>query len=125
MRSQARQANARAMSTDLNRFSEGCRSLVQHVLAKGATKDDWDSRCGRLSGFGLANPVRANPSHQARTITAIDSLAAPFGYSSFSDGMSMRGSYPAMRYHPTHGEKRVEDEDEDLALGEGWSPRPV
>lgn len=53
------------MSTDANRYTSTWTGVLSHVEEAGITKDDWYSRCGRLTGFGLANEVQRNPAHQS------------------------------------------------------------
>ena len=53
-----------AMSTDSNDYTRTWKDLLDIVERAGISRDDWDSRCGRLAGFGLTSPVQPNPSFQ-------------------------------------------------------------
>ena len=33
--------------------------------------------------------------------------------------------YPSVRYHPKHGQRPVKNEEEDKALGAGWTDTPA
>jgi hypothetical protein len=90
--------------------------VVAASRARGISADDWDARCARLGGFGLASPFQftlAGSGHRSpfrltgragRFLTLLGRNTEP-------------GAYRAMRYHPTEPERRVEDEDDDAALG--------
>jgi hypothetical protein len=62
---QAGQLTDGEMSTDANHYTSTWTEVLSHVGQARITRDDWYSRCGRLVGFGLANEVQRNPTHQS------------------------------------------------------------
>ena len=54
----------RQMSTNANDYTNTWSGVLSHVEKAGVSKDDWYSRCGRLSGFGLALQVQPSSSSQ-------------------------------------------------------------
>lgn len=108
------------MSTDANDYTGTWSNVMESVVKAGISNDDWESRCARLSGFGLMVTVRANPAHQ-------DTKTTPFRLTGRAGRLMQLlgrnvdpGAYPAVRYHRDGSQRTVQNEDEDRALGEGW-----
>lgn len=113
------------MSTDNPAYMSKWTAMLAHVSKAGVTKDDWLSRCARLSGFGLTVPVdspnRAEANHlpcyrltsrAVRLLQALGLFLPP-------------NAYPVVRYHPTLGSRTFQNEDEDADRGEGWFDDPT
>lgn len=114
----------REFSTDSNDYNRGWKDVLTIVSKRAVSKDEWASRCARLSGFGLAVQVPSNASFQGtdgvcfRLTTRATRLLALLGHNTDP------GAYPRVKYHRNEKPRIVHDEDEEAALGSGWSDRP-
>jgi hypothetical protein len=115
----------REMSTDANDFTGKWKDILEQASKQSITKDDWYSRCARLSGFGLTALVQSNAAHQGPDAMCYRLTGRAVRLLKLLGKNIDPGAYPAWRYHPTKPEQIVNDEEEDLALGEGWSDRPL
>jgi len=111
------------MSTNANDFT----STWKEVLSDKAviSRDDWDARCGRLSGFGLTSAVQPNPVQQSPDMNCFRLTGRAVRLLGLLGRNVNPGAYPTWRYHATKEAVIVKDEDEDRALGEGWADSPA
>lgn len=113
--------SGREFSTDMNDYNKGWKDVLEIVAQKSVSKEEWASRCARLSGFGLAVQVPPNMAYQGtgdvcfRLTTRATRLLALLGRSTDP------GTYPKAKYHRNEPVRIVNDEDEESALGPGWS----
>lgn len=111
-------------STDPSDYNRGWSVLLTIVSERGVSKDEWSSRCARLSGFGLAVQVPSNPSHQRtddvcfRLTSRAARLLALLGQDTDHD------AYPRVKYHRNLPAQFVADKAAEAALGPGWRDLP-
>jgi len=112
------------MSTDANDYTEKWTDVLDHATKAGVSKDDWYSRCGRLSGFGLVLPVKANSISQATEDGCYRLTSRAVRLLGLLGRNLDRTAYPKTLYHAAMEPVTVDDEDEESALGEGWAESP-
>jgi hypothetical protein len=114
----------RKMSTDANDYTAKWKEVIEAAQKIGISREEWYSRCGRLSGFGLVLAVQSNQAHQGpgdtcfRLTTRAVRLLNSIGYP------AVHGAYPRWLYKPGAVEKLVNDPDEHRAAGDGWFDTP-
>jgi hypothetical protein len=119
----------RTMSRRPGDFTSSWGKVLADAAAHGISADDWEARCGRLVGFGLAAPlappnprVSVSPSTEdvcfrltSRAVRLLELLMEQRLYPK---------RYPKVLYHPTLGNKTVQDEDDHQRAGQGWYESP-
>jgi hypothetical protein len=120
-----KEGDRRMMSTGADNYSKGWKEVLERARTSGFVQDDWYSECARLSGFGLALQVQANPSYQGPDSVCYRLTGRAVRLLNLLGMNTDSGAYPSVRYHPTLGTKTVNDEDEDAALGPDWVDTPA
>lgn len=114
-----------AMSTSANDYTSTWKSVLEVADKAAILRDDWDSRCGRLAGFGLTSAVQPNPSHQSPDMICFRLTGRAVRLLGLFGRNINPGAYPSVRYHREKGTVTVHDEDADRALGDGWFDTPA
>jgi hypothetical protein len=112
------------MSMNPNEFTVSWKELLARVDELQISRDDWDARCGRLAGFGLAAPVQPNPTRAGNEGMCFRVTGRGVRLLELLGRNVQPGAYPSMRYHPTKKPCVVQDENEDRALGAEWADGP-
>lgn len=107
------------MSTDANDYTSSWKQVLERAAKANFDLEEWYSTCGRLGGFGLVLPVQPNQAHQGpdatcyRLTTKATRLLRSLGFDADPR------AYPKV-VRNNGQERTVQDQDEHLALGEGW-----
>lgn len=99
--------------------------VMERTRKVGIVDDDWLARCARLGGFGMAVTVQTTSPLQGQAGPIVRITTRAVRLLKLLQLFVDPSAYPAARYHATLGSKTVNDEDEDAALGDGWSDRPT
>src|SRR5262249_30956705 len=114
----------RGMSTDANDYTTIWTGVLDRATRAGVSKDDWYSRCARLSGFGLTVLVYPNQSQQGPDAICFRLTGRAVRLLQLLGVNTDPGVYPRWKYHATEEARTVQDEDEERRLGPGWADTP-
>ena len=106
------------MSTDPNDYTGTWNEVMQRAKGAGVGKDDWQSRCARLSALALLSLCSGTMHEYGKDDVCYRLTGRAVRLRSLL-GMSVAASaYPSVRYHATKPPVTVKDE-QGQSLGEG------
>lgn len=114
----------REMSTDANSYTKEWKDILEAADRSAISRDDWYSRCARLSGFGLALQVQPNLAFQGPDAVCYRLTGRAARLMQLLGVFVDPRQYPKVKYHRSKPSCTVRNPEEERGLGPDWADSP-